>query len=96
VLDLDGCLDLDPKGKIAKTCAVGSGKISSTLAKKCVSAGVDLAAAFPGCNQADALDLAACLAAATRCGVCRTFRAANDLPRDCDAFDDGVSNASCL
>ena len=67
--------------------------LSRTLAKKC--AGVDLAVAFPGvCSGA--LDFASCVDDRVECRVCLMLNAMDGLNADCDAFDDGAANGSCL
>ena len=60
-------------------------------ARSCLSQGVDLSGAFPGCGTDDpaALETVACR-------VCVAFNQADDLALGCDVVDDGVENASCL
>ena len=92
--DLAACLGSDPKGKIAKSCSAETGKLATkVLPKKCGA--VDLAAGFPGCAAADAGALATCVEQSARCRVCTALSQADGFDGDCDAFDDGVSNASC-
>jgi glucose/arabinose dehydrogenase len=90
---LGACLEADPQGRLAK-CAAAGGKLATKLLPG-VCAGVDLAAAFPGCAAADAGALAACAERADRCRACAALGAADAFPLDCDAFDDGAANGSC-
>lgn len=100
--DFVGCLtspmqaasvESDTKGRIAKAGT----KLQETLAESCTGAGVAIGAAFPGdCSgQPDAASLANCLSAQARCRLCGEVMNAEDATVDCDAFDDGVDNASC-
>lgn len=86
----------DDKGKIAKKCADPSRGIQKVMDRKCQ--GQDLDALF-GCELSCASDdtacVSICLEAAVECRFCRWANAVSDLGRDCDAFDDGVVNASC-
>ena len=84
----------DDKGKIAKACDPTSGKIPSTIDKKC-SSPVNTSTAFPVCETSDPLTLAACLDQKIECRVCLALNQADNLARDCDEFDDGVVNGSC-
>lgn len=86
---LVGHLESDPKGGVSKLSAA----LGSAAAKRC--AGVDLAAAFPGCAAADVPALASCATRAARCRFCRELAAYDALALDCDAFDDGEDDASC-
>jgi len=98
--DIATCLGRDPKGRIAEKCdRVIRSKVDGVrqvLRKKCVDAGVDLAAAFPQCGTANAESVHTCLVSATRCLACRVIDAADGLGAACDLFDDGAANASCL
>jgi hypothetical protein len=91
---LAGCLAADPKGKLAAQCAA-SGALASKVLPACTADAVDLAAAFPGCAEADAGAFAACAERAGRCRACVAFDAADALSTDCDSFDDGSANGSC-
>ncbi len=88
---LENCfdaIDTDGKGKIAKSLR----KLGSILAKKCGA--LDLSTAFPaGC--AGRLPLENCIGERVRCRVCLSINAVDGLSKDCDIFDDGLSNASC-
>ncbi len=86
----DECLDdattggvPDGKGKIAKKC-----NFSSTISKKCPNN------VFPGC-PGDTNALNACLDAVVECKFCQAINAIDGLNRNCDDFDDNVSNGSC-
>lgn len=102
--DLEGCMGVDPKGKIAKACDLNDlsgGKpkvdgIRKALDKKCVKKAVSLAAAFPGCAVAGSEQTHDCLDRAVECRVCLGLNRADGLERDCDVFDDGAANLSCL
>jgi glycerophosphoryl diester phosphodiesterase len=104
-LGLAGCFSgrgdsiaADVKGKVAKACDPGTGKIKTTIDKKCVA---DLGA-FAGCNDPNgplpsAGELATCIDRLVECEVCLALNAADDLYHyhDCDLFDDGEANGSC-
>lgn len=96
---IEACIGDDPKGKIAKKCddAVKPDKIRKTLDKKCEAKAVDFATAFPGCGASGDLSAThACIEAAVSCEVCKAINAADNLQRDCDAYDDGDAiNGSC-
>ena len=98
-LGLQECMGQDPKGKIAKACDPTTGKIRSTINKKCGS--VDFPGAFPqviaipGCGTDDPATLATCLDQIVECQVCLALNQADRLSRDCDEFDDGLTNGSC-
>ena len=51
---------------------------------------------FPGCAIDDLEQTHACLDAAIECRVCLALNRADDLARDCDVFDDGAANESCV
>ncbi len=94
------CVTDDSAGKIAKTCDLNSGgktdKIRGAIAKSC--GGVDLAAAFPGCATGDAETLHGCVVAAEACSACGAMAevAGDLLGTDCDAYDNGASDNSCI
>jgi hypothetical protein len=88
---IDACLDAigaNPKGKVAKVLV----KLPEKLVKPCT--GTPQGTAVPG-ECAGAPDLASCLEILSRCRTCGTFAAADDLPRDCDQYDDAAANGSC-
>jgi len=88
-----GATQPDPTGKIAKLCVTLPG---AKIEDKCVAEGVDLAAAFPGCNVSTGPDLLNCVNARIRCHVCQTLDQIDAMSRNCDIFDDGnASNDSC-
>jgi mono/diheme cytochrome c family protein len=93
--DLEACMGVDPKGKITKACHPVTGRIAQDLANRCVEEGVDLLVAFPPCADADPTDVASCIDRAVECRVCLALNAGDGLARDCDDFDDGVTNGSC-
>lgn len=89
---LAACLDTiagDPTGKIDRAKA----KLADAVGQKCV--GVDLDAALPGAC-AGAVDHAACLATRIDCRACLLLSDAGALSADCDLFDDGAANLSCI
>jgi len=90
-VDLQGCMGADLKGKVTKAC---ESKLDATITSKC--GGLDLAALFPGCGTGNAAALGECLDRLVECRVCQALNAADALSRDCDDFDDGLTNASCL
>jgi hypothetical protein len=75
----------DGKGKIAKKCA------GFDLAKKC--SGTDKDALFAAC--APGVD-AACIDQKVECEVCKALNALDGLSRNCDEFDNGSADSSCL
>jgi hypothetical protein len=81
---------VQPGGKIA----IAAAKLVATAAKQC--SGVNVAARFPNaCAAASASTLGGCVEARVACRVCRLLTWGVRLAVDCDAFDDGVENASC-
>jgi hypothetical protein len=102
-ISLEGCISgrgdsiaADLKGKVEKTCDPASGKIKTTIDKKCIA---DLGA-FAGCNDPNgplpsARELATCIDQLVECEVCIALNAADGLDHDCDLFDDGQANGSC-
>src|SRR5262245_46399259 len=101
--DLAACFDVDPKGKIAKQCdlleAGAGGKVDGirkAIGKKCAAKGVGLGATLPCCASAGLEQTHACIERAVKCRVCLAIDRADGLTRDCDLFDDGAANESCI
>lgn len=95
---LASCVGADPRRAIAKKCddAAKPDALRKTLAKKCVAKGVDLAVAFPPCGVSGDVEAThTCLKPPIECRVCLAIDQADGLVRNCDAFDDGLTNASC-
>jgi pimeloyl-ACP methyl ester carboxylesterase len=94
------CVTDDGGGKLDKSCDLNSGgkvdKVRGAIAKSCAS--VDLAAAFPGCATGDAELLHGCLVTAEACAACGSIAevAGDLLGTDCDAYDNGASDNSCI
>lgn len=89
-----GTTQPDPTGgKINATCVtVPTKKIESS----CISRGVALDQAFPGCNETTAAGLARCADERMRCRFCNLLNDVDGLSRDCDLFDDADDyNESC-
>ena len=86
-----GYLQTDAKGKVARKAA----RLGTVLDRKCAAA-PNLATVFPGCAPADTGELGACVERASRCRFCKAHAAMDALPADCDNFDDGATNGSCL
>jgi len=86
--DLEECLGFDPKGKILKDCVT---KLGQQISKKCTGQSTDQL--FPGCGQED---LATCVDRVAECRACLLLDVVDGLARDCDVFDDGNSNGSCV
>lgn len=89
-----GSTQPDPTGgKIESTCiGVPTKKIESA----CVSRGVALDQAFPGCNETTAAGVARCADERLRCRFCNLLNDVDGLSRDCDLFDDANdANESC-
>jgi cysteine-rich repeat protein len=90
------CLDRsrsDSHGKIRKAVA----SLQTSIVSKCGSPGVTspLPSLAPGCAAADLGDLMACPARVAACRFCETANAVDGLGISCDAYDDGMANASC-
>ncbi len=90
-VDLQGCMGADLKRKVTKAC---ESNLDATIRSKCGR--LDLAALFPGCGTPDRGALSDCLDRLVECRVCKALNAADALSRDCDDFDDGLTNASGL
>jgi agarase len=82
--------------RVPHFCSPTGGKIQRRLAQQCSNVGVTLSDAFPGCAVDDPEEAARCLDRAVECRVCQALNQADFLDRDCDAFDDGQKNRSCL
>ena len=85
----------DVRGVVSKEL----GRLSDKVQSKCIARGVTpVGAQFPGvCTSAPDGMFAACAADRVACRFCQAANRADAIapPLDCDAFDDGVSNASC-
>jgi hypothetical protein len=96
-IDLEGCWGEDARGTVAKACDPVGGKLATrVLPKTCVSRGVGLSSAFPGCGTDDPAGLSMCVDQVIQCETCAALNQADDLLLDCDFLDDGVVNSSCL
>ncbi|MBI5504980.1 MAG: DUF4215 domain-containing protein [Deltaproteobacteria bacterium] len=82
-------IGIDADGKWAKASA----KLVATLDSACPE--FTLPNSIPG-GCAHGPTPPVCFRRKVDCGVCRMFRDTNDLGIDCDLFDDGVSDSSCL
>jgi cysteine-rich repeat protein len=70
--------------------------LGSRVMKACEDA-TDLEVLFPGpCSVGDAVSLATCAEEATRCRFCQSLNAIDGLVVDCDDFDNGASDQSCM
>jgi hypothetical protein len=82
--------------KVAKTAT----KLTDAVAATCGAAVKPLLEMFRGkCVPSSSTtdeQLAACAVSSTRCHFCRAITSAAGLAPDCDAFDDGVANDSCV
>jgi hypothetical protein len=95
--DLEGCIGADPRGVVARACDATTGTLATrVLPRKCTSRGVDLSDAFPGCGTDAPEGVSMCVEASVACEVCAAINSADDLAVDCDLFDDGAVNSSCL
>lgn len=78
-------------GKVGKLVA----KLGTTIARcdeKAATPG-----AFPGnCSALGGTALEGCIDARIACRVCRSLNAIDGLDANCDSFDDGLVNASCV
>jgi hypothetical protein len=88
-----GSLAADTKGKLGKAAT----KMATDFTKRCAS-GVTLNDAFPGdCVDGGVQnDFVECVESEARCAACLTLNGANNMDVDCEAFDDGTANASCI
>lgn len=88
----EGSIAADSKGKIAKTVA----GLTGAIVKSCDGPGVT-AGAFPGdCTGLTGTALGTCLDQQVECRVCLAINKMDGLSVDCDLFDDGVANSSCV
>ena len=94
----DACLSLDasggtpdPKGTIAKACEA---KLGAKIKGKCDKKNVDMGMVFPGFDPND--NLREWVESKVDCQACRAIVIADGLNQNCDLFDDGVANASCI
>jgi len=78
----------DGKGKQAKDCGA---KLASAISKKCPDPDQ-----FPGCGTVNAAELEVCVEVIVECEVCRFLNALDNLGRNCDEFDNGVVDGSCI
>jgi hypothetical protein len=87
-----GSIAADSGGKITKAAQ----KLSDALVKSCVGISPD---PFPGdCAGQDPSNgqLSTCLDQQVECRVCLTINSMDGLSVDCDLFDDGTANTSCV
>jgi hypothetical protein len=82
----------DPAGKIAGKAA----KLTNDVSANCGT--VSIATRFPGdCSgSGSAAALGTCIERLVECDVCEAINDADGTNRDCDLFDDGVANGSCM
>ncbi|MEE8142497.1 MAG: hypothetical protein V3T77_05310, partial [Planctomycetota bacterium] len=95
---LEACYEGADPINISKKCTSPNGGIFKAVFKKCdkVDQRAFLSELFPGCVTDDSFGLAACLDRIVECRFCQYANAADGLNRDCDLFDDGQANGSCL
>ncbi len=87
---LTGSIAADSKGKIAKRVA----GLASVIGSHCQ---MPLDGAFPGaCDGLSGEPLTSCIDARSKCRVCQTVNAVDSLTVDCDLFDDGVADTTCV
>lgn len=86
-------VDEDVRGRVASA----RDKLSLQLTKKCIASGVLIADALGGdcADEADAGDVANCIAKKMACRSCRMMEGVFDLEMVCDEFDDQEINESC-
>jgi len=94
-VDLQPCVGADAKGKVTSTCDASLGRVRSDLDRSCVTEGVDLTAAFPGCAEGGVQPAADCLERTVACRTCSALSAADNIAPDCDLDDDASDNNSC-
>jgi hypothetical protein len=74
-------------------------KLDADVLNACAKPGIDLASLFdglPGTCHGTAAALSTCLRATTRCRACYALNNADTQAMNCDLFDDGAANGSCL
>jgi hypothetical protein len=84
-----GSIAADTKGKIAKAVT----KVGATITKSCpVTVGI-----FPGdCSAVTGAALATCLDVQVECRVCTIINEMDGIFVNCDLFDNGLADASCV
>jgi hypothetical protein len=86
-----GSLAADTKGAIAK----GVAKLTADILSKCD--GENVMNAFPGtCTGLNGAALGTCIDTFVECRTCQTIVRMDGLTLDCDLFDDGAANMSCV
>lgn len=99
--DVQSCLD---DAAVAESVAADTGGqilkvvnfLTGTLSDKCESTGVtNVAFSGPACNGLSGTPARDCIVRVVRCRMCLMINAIDGLGADCDAFDDGSTNASC-
>lgn len=86
-----GGIAADAKGKIGKTVS----KLGADITKKCT--GVTVATAFPGaCSGSSLANLNTCIDQRAECRVCLAINDADGLNVNCDLFDNGAADGSCV
>jgi cysteine-rich repeat protein len=88
------CLGTDSRLRVARACDPVVGRVRRVIHGRC--GGLDLAAAFPGCNTNDPTTLAACIDSYVECRVCLAAANADDFSAGiCDLMDNGTQDGSC-
>jgi hypothetical protein len=86
----EGSLAADSGGKIAKAVT----NLTNAIIKSCDTPGVT--GAFPGDCTGTGGTLGTCLDQQVECRVCLALNQMDNLTVDCDLFDDGTANSTCL
>jgi hypothetical protein len=95
--DLEACIDANPRRVVERACDAMTGVIATrVLPRYCIPRGVDLSDALPGCGVGEPENVSMCVEESIACRVCAALNQADDLALDCDLFDDGAANSSCL
>jgi len=103
VAALDRCLNdgvtpasvvADTKGKLAKQDA----KLEAAVVSACLEPSLDTGTLFPSecVGRTGHPDFADCIDDRIECRLCEMLERSQGLGIDCDVFDDGVANASCV
>jgi hypothetical protein len=84
----------DPKGKVPK----GHAKLVDAASKNCIVPAQDTDVLFPGgcVGETGTPAFANCIDRLVECRTCRLINAMDGLGVDCDLFDDGLANGSCV
>ncbi len=100
---LAACMGMDPKGKIASACDLGTAGdkkvdgVRRSLGKRCLAAEVVPSTVLPACPAGSDVESAhGCLTPRLACRACLAADSVAGLGVSCDDLDDGQPNGSCV